>query len=45
MQMNDFSQAINVLQARFGNQLSTNLTTREQHAHTMSWLPNEPMLF
>ena len=42
MQMNDFSQAINVLQARFGNQLSTNLTTREQHAHTMSWLPNEP---
>nr|WP_313062202.1 FAD-linked oxidase C-terminal domain-containing protein [Moraxella sp. CTOTU49097] len=42
MQMNDFSQAINALQARFGNQLSTNLTIREQHAHTMSWLPNEP---
>lgn len=42
MQINDFSQAINALQARFGNQLSTNLTTRQQHAHTMSWLPNEP---
>lgn len=37
-----YEQAINQLQTRFGNQLSTNLTTREQHAHTMSWLSNEP---
>lgn len=37
-----YEQAITQLQTRFGNQLSTNLTTREQHAHTMSWLSNEP---
>ncbi|MFW2176961.1 MULTISPECIES: FAD-binding oxidoreductase [unclassified Moraxella] len=39
---NRFAEAINELQARFGSQLSTNLTVRQQHAHTMSWLPNEP---
>lgn len=37
-----YEQAITQLQTRFGNQLSTNLTTCEQHAHTMSWLSNEP---
>ena len=37
-----FEQAIAQLQVRFGSQLSTNLTVREQHAHTMSWLANEP---
>lgn len=37
-----YEQAITQLQTRFGDQLSTNLTTREQHAHTMSWLANEP---
>ena len=34
-----FDQALHELKARFGSQLSTNLTVREQHAHTMSWLP------
>lgn len=38
----DFSPAIEALNARFGNQLTTNLTVREQHGHTMSWLPNQP---
>lgn len=37
-----YEQAITQLQTRFGDQLSTNLTTRQQHAHTMSWLSNEP---
>jgi D-lactate dehydrogenase (cytochrome) len=34
-----FAEAITALQQRFGSQLSTNQTVREQHAHTMSWLP------
>lgn len=37
-----FAQAIEALQQRFGKQLSTNLTTRQQHAHTMTWLENQP---
>ncbi|WLF83511.1 FAD-binding oxidoreductase [Moraxella sp. ZY210820] len=38
-----FSTAIDELKAKFGNALSTNLTVREQHAHTMSWLsPQAP---
>ena len=42
MQTMSFSEAITELQSRFANQLSTNLTVRQQHAHSMSWLPNEP---
>lgn len=37
-----FADAIEALKQAFGNQLSTNPTTRWQHAHTMSWLPTEP---
>lgn len=38
-----FVTAIDELKAKFGNALSTNLTVREQHAHTMSWLaPQAP---
>ncbi len=40
--MADFTAAISELSARFGSALSTNLTTRTQHAHTMSWLSVEP---
>ncbi|MGP4788787.1 FAD-binding oxidoreductase [Psychrobacter sp. 1Y11] len=38
----DHSAAITALKERFGKQLSTNLTTREQHGHTMTWLTNQP---
>lgn len=31
-----------LLQERFGQQLSTNLTIRQQHGHTLSWLSNQP---
>ncbi len=34
--------AIKTLQAQFGDKLSTNLTVREQHGHTMTWLANQP---
>ncbi|WP_201596600.1 FAD-binding oxidoreductase [Psychrobacter fulvigenes] len=34
--------AIKALQAQFGGKLSTNLTVREQHGHTMTWLTNQP---
>ncbi|WFF37896.1 FAD-binding protein [Moraxella nasibovis] len=37
-----FSTAIDELKAKFGKALSTNLTMRTQHAHTMSWLAPEP---
>ena len=37
-----YSEALSELKAQFGNQLSTNLTTRQQHAHTMTWLENQP---
>ena len=37
-----FADAIDALSARFGKQLSTNLTTRQQHAHTTTWLDNQP---
>lgn len=37
-----FNVAIGELQNRFGAALSTNLTIRQQHAHTMTWLDNEP---
>ncbi|PIE47047.1 MAG: FAD-binding oxidoreductase [Gammaproteobacteria bacterium] len=38
----NYQTAITRLQEQFGKQLSTNRTIREQHAHTMSWLPNQP---
>lgn len=38
----DRSEAIEVLQNRFGKQLSLNQTVREQHGHTMTWLANQP---
>lgn len=34
-------QALNELKARFGEQLSTNTTVREQHGHTTTWLPTQ----
>jgi D-lactate dehydrogenase (cytochrome) len=30
------------LAARFGNRLVTSLAVREQHAHTTTWIPNQP---
>lgn len=38
----DYTLAIAALQKRFGKQLSTNATVREQHGHTMTWLTNQP---
>ncbi|WP_338821829.1 FAD-linked oxidase C-terminal domain-containing protein [Bradyrhizobium septentrionale] len=35
-------RAIDALAARFGNRLVTSLAVREQHAHTTTWLPNQP---
>lgn len=37
-----FCAAIEQLKAEFGSALSTNLTVREQHAHTMTWLGSQP---
>lgn len=36
-----FSEAIAKLSQTFGKALSTNLTVRQQHAHTMSWIETE----
>ena len=38
----DHSEAITALETRFGKQLTTNITVREQHGHTMTWLANQP---
>jgi D-lactate dehydrogenase (cytochrome) len=38
----DVSAAIAELAARFGNHMTTALAAREQHAHTTTWLRNEP---
>ena len=38
----DYSEAIEKLTELFADQLSVNLTTRQQHAHTMTWLQNQP---
>ncbi|NNU94985.1 FAD-binding oxidoreductase, partial [Geobacillus sp. NFOSA3] len=35
-------RAIDALAARFGNRLVTSQAVREQHAHTTTWLPNQP---
>ncbi len=37
-----YLEAIDELKRCFGERLSTNLTVRKQHAHTMTWLDNEP---
>lgn len=37
-----FKHAIDELVAQFGDKISTNLTVRKQHAHTTTWLANEP---
>jgi D-lactate dehydrogenase (cytochrome) len=34
--------AISVLRQRFGERLQTGEAIRRQHAHTLTWLPNEP---
>ena len=33
---------IRALQARFGNRVVTSRAVREQHAHTQTFLPNQP---
>ncbi len=38
----DHSAAIAALKTHFDKQLSTNVTLREQHGHTMTWLANQP---
>lgn len=40
--MSRYQAAIACLQERFDRQLSTNLTVRQQHAHTTTWLQNQP---
>jgi D-lactate dehydrogenase (cytochrome) len=34
--------AIGALAARFGNRLVTSTAVREQHGHTLTWIPNQP---
>jgi D-lactate dehydrogenase (cytochrome) len=34
--------ALSALHARFGNKVATSEAVREQHAHTTTWLPNQP---
>ncbi|RYE44541.1 MAG: FAD-binding oxidoreductase, partial [Hyphomicrobiales bacterium] len=36
------ASAIEALAARFGNRLVTSQAVRDQHAHTLSWLPRQP---
>ncbi|MDR3372653.1 MAG: FAD-linked oxidase C-terminal domain-containing protein [Ancalomicrobiaceae bacterium] len=38
----DVAAAIDILRQRFGERLSTGQAVREQHANTLTWLPNEP---
>ena len=38
----DIAGAVAALSARFGDRLTTGETIRQQHAHTLTWLPNEP---
>ena len=33
---------LGVLSQRFGNRIETGLALRSQHAHTTTWLPNQP---
>ncbi|MEQ1614120.1 MAG: FAD-binding protein, partial [Hyphomicrobiaceae bacterium] len=34
--------AISILRQRFGDRLQTGEAIRRQHAHTLTWLPNQP---
>ena len=34
--------AISILRQRFGDRLQTGAAIRRQHAHTLTWLPNQP---
>jgi D-lactate dehydrogenase (cytochrome) len=36
------SVAVSVLKQAFGERLSESASVREQHGHTMTWLPNQP---
>jgi D-lactate dehydrogenase (cytochrome) len=36
------SAAVTALQARFGERVSTSASMREQHGHTLTWIPNQP---
>ena len=36
------AEALSALAARFGNRFSTSQSLREQHAHTTTWVPNQP---
>ena len=38
----DIAGAIATLRARFGERLQTGQAIREQHAHTLTWIPNQP---
>jgi D-lactate dehydrogenase (cytochrome) len=38
----DIATAIGILQQRFGDRLQTGLAIRQQHAHTLTWIPNQP---
>ncbi|MDR3496630.1 MAG: FAD-linked oxidase C-terminal domain-containing protein [Ancalomicrobiaceae bacterium] len=38
----ELAAAIEILKQRFGERLSTGLAVREQHAHTLTWIANEP---
>jgi D-lactate dehydrogenase (cytochrome) len=35
-------RALAALAARFGNRLVTSTAVREQHGHTLTWIPNQP---
>jgi D-lactate dehydrogenase (cytochrome) len=38
----DVATALGILRQRFGDRLQTGEAVRRQHAHTLTWLPNEP---
>ncbi|MBS0242783.1 MAG: FAD-binding protein [Proteobacteria bacterium] len=38
----DVATAINVLRQRLGDRLQTGEAMRRQHAHTLTWIPNQP---
>jgi D-lactate dehydrogenase (cytochrome) len=39
---NAVDKVIRQLAAQFGNRMVTSLAVREQHAHTTTWIPNQP---
>ncbi len=38
----DTATAISVLRQRFGDRLQTGAAIRQQHGHTLTWIPNQP---